>query len=88
MYMCVYMCVCVLRARGAEFGGFAGGGFRGCLGGSWVNQCCWQVDGRILQKFFLLFKSRCPSILSVKGVYADVEEFVAIRDWVSIVSTM
>jgi hypothetical protein len=30
--MCVYMCVCVLRARGAEFGGFAGGGLEGVLG--------------------------------------------------------
>jgi len=44
----------------------------------------WQNSSKV----FFLFKSRCPSILSVKGVYADVEEFVAIRDWVSIVSTM
>ena len=43
----------------------------------------WQNSSKV----FFLFKSRCPSILSVKGVYADVEEFVAIRDWVSIVST-
>ena len=71
---------------GPSLEGLRGGGVEGVLGlvgSSMLLASGWQNSSKV----FFLFKSRCPSILSVKGVYADVEEFVAIRDWVSIVST-
>jgi hypothetical protein len=89
-----------IRARGAELGGFAGGGLQGVLGSEGVLgfhgfiNAAGKLDGRYLQKSFIIlifppFKSKCPEYTSCfKFLYADFPEFVAIRDWVSIFTTM